>query len=423
MVITKEVAEIALGLSLLVNLGLFLRGLIKKLTQKNRLKDISLKEVLNQLPCNIYWKDLQCRYVACNENNAQHSGLTSADDYSGGSDYDTYPKEEADRLRLIDEEVMRTGETKIIEEKVTEVDGTESLYLSHKVPLRNKHNNIVGLLGVSANITNAKQETIKTLQAAIDKAQAANKFKTEFIHNMEHDIRTPFIGIYGMINILAEQEKDLTKKELLNEVAVCAKELLDYYDDILAFSRIESGSMPIISKNFELKRILNSIVVMERSPATAKGLTLELDYDSKLPVVVIGDANRLKRILINLVSNGIKFTDQGFVKVAVRLIRQNEKDRTVIIQLSVKDSGIGIPKDKQDVIYERFSRLHPSNRGRYKGQGLGLRIVKQFITEMNGDVRLISDEGCGAEFIIDLPFTLPLINHTTEQRRVSAVDV
>jgi two-component system, OmpR family, aerobic respiration control sensor histidine kinase ArcB len=232
---------------------------------------------------------------------------------------------------------------------------------------------------------------------------------------MEHDIRTPFVGVYGMINLLAERETDSEKKSILSDVSLCAKELLDYCDSILDFSKIEAQSFPVVAKAFNLKKLVDSVMTIESIAAKHKKLNFSLNYDNELPPVVIGDPYRLKRILINLISNAIKFTKEGFVRLSASVSRQIPETRNLIVNFSVSDSGIGIPKDKKELIYERFTRVVPSNKGLYKGQGLGLRIVKQFVDELDGDIHLKSEVGEGSTFTIFLALKIPLSDEIIDE--------
>ncbi len=500
--------------------------------------EIDLEEVLAQLPGHIYWKNKDCIFVGSNTNNWKDFGLESLKSFRGKTDYDIFSKQDADQLRIIDEEVIRTGKSKIAEEIVTEPNGKKASYLSHKVPLKNKKGEIIGILGVSVDITASRQNTIdqldmleniiavmpgtvywmnkdgvylgcndnearaiglssrkdivgkrnvdlsgflipevldpvnkkvmdtgkpitleepatlpdgtkgtfisskvpikndkdevigmvgisinitdrkkqeQELRMAKEEAEKSNKIKSDFISNMEHDIRTPFVGIYGMIDILAHQETDPEKKSILRDVSICAKELMDYCDGILDFSRIESESFPIVSKSFILRKVVGSAIAIETIAAKRKKLELSFQYDKQLPAVVIGDPYRLKRILINLVSNAIKFTKEGFTKLSVSLDKHNQDTRRIVAKFTIEDSGMGIPDDKKALIYERFTKVVPSNKGLYKGLGLGLRIVKQFVDELDGDIHLKSEMNKGSTFVVFLPFKIPLSNEIIDE--------
>jgi signal transduction histidine kinase len=308
-------------------------------------------------------------------------------------------------LDKVNQEVMETGVSQVIEEPAAMLDGTQGIFLSNKVPLRNKMGEIIGLLGISMDITN-----LKSLQIAKEKAELASKQKSDFIHNMEHDIRTPFNGVYALARILAEQETDPTKKDRLEKISKSGKELLDYCNAVLDFSNIEAGGANIRHKRFDLKELLSNIITMEGATVAHKNLKLTLNYSDNIPHILIGDDIRIQRIMLNLMSNAIKFTEIGGVKIIVSLAKEKPEQREVVLKIVVEDTGIGISDDKKDIIFEKFTRLSPSNKGKYKGMGLGLYVVKQFMNDLNADIDLISAEGKGTAFICTIPFKLPLEN-------------
>ena len=243
-----------------------------------------------------------------------------------------------------------------------------------------------------------------------EKAEAASRIKTDFILNMQHDIRTPISGIYGMIEVLAEMENRENIKTQLVMVAEAARELLDYCNDIVDFARVDYGIRPVFSQPFNLKELLHSIMRMQVPAAKTKKIRLTLTVGKNIPDVVLSDLYRLKRILINLISNAIKFTKKGYVKVSAHVEKKSNTQNEKILRLTIEDSGIGIPTEKIGFIYEKFARITPSNKGLYKGSGLGLRIVKQFIEEMGGNIYVNSEINQGTIFKVLLPIATPLSN-------------
>lgn len=324
-----------------------------------------------------------------------------------------FPKNVADEYRQNDLEVMKTGKELIKEEAFTLANGKILIQLSSKRPLREENGDIVGIVGNTVDITYLKKIE-EELRDAKERAEIANGIKTEFIRNMEHDIRTPFNGVWGLANYLWRHEIDSQKKELLANITNCAKELLDYCNGILDYSKNEFGSLPISERKFNIRKLIDSVITIEAPPARIKDLNLKLDYDDKIPQILVGDSYRLSRVLINLVSNAIKFTQRGLITLTVKLAKQQDK-RNIIMQFIVDDTGMGIPQEKQDFIYEKFTRITPSNKGIYTGIGLGLRIVKQFVDEMEGEIDLKSEMGKGSSFMCTLPFKLPLLDQMVEE--------
>ena len=306
---------------------------------------------------------------------------------------------------------MRDKDTKVFEDRIPikRPDGHYYYIRTEKKPLY-KDGKMIGVSAVAFDITDQKilEEELNEQKTI---AEQANLIKTEFIRNMEHDIRTPFNGVWGMANFLWEQETDPLKKEYLGDITQSAKELLDYCNGILDFSKVASGLFPITEKKFNLLNVVESVLKIEMPAAKNKNLHLDLHLSKDIPKIVVGDHYRLCRLLINLVSNAIKFTKKGQVSIDVKLL--NKTDDAYLIRFTIKDTGEGIPIEQQSYIFEKFSRLSPSNKGLHKGSGLGLIIVKQFMEEMKGEIDLKSTLGEGTDFICTIPFKVPLTEDFT----------
>ena len=302
-----------------------------------------LNNIINNLPHFIVWKDINSFFLGCNKKFADSVGLTSPQDIVGKTDYDMpWKKEQSDIFIADDQEVIKHGIPKLsYEETQRQRDGTDIVVLVSKVPMFDKHLHIIGILCIYTDITERKKAE-QRLKQAKEEAERANNIKTDFVHNMQHDIRTPFIGIAGMAGLLANMETDPQKKEYLTDIEQCAAELLDYCNSILDFSRIEAGGLTLTEQRFELKELLYSIIDMEKPAANFKELNLSLELDDDLPKVIIGDPYRLQRILINLLSNAIKFTKKGHVTLATRVVNRSDS-RRAILQFIVSDTGIRNP--------------------------------------------------------------------------------
>ncbi|MCB1827376.1 MAG: PAS domain-containing protein [Coxiellaceae bacterium] len=365
-------------------------------------------ELLKYLPVHVFWKYYDGVYMGCNYTFANALGFSSPEDIIGKTDYDLpVDKHDSDLYREDDLEVMRSKKPKLnIEEQQTLSNGRKIFLLTNKVPLFDDDNNVCGVLGVYSDITELKNAQLALL-AAKEEAEISNKMKSDFIQNMEHDIRTPFSGLYGLSKSLWENETDANKKESLGFIVQSAEELLRYCNDILDFDRIESGAWPIIEKKFSIHEVIKKIIAIELPAAKDKKLELQLDIDKEMPEIVIGDSKRIYRILLNLISNAIKFTDKGAIQVSVKPIEKQGK--VLVVRMIVSDSGIGIPEEVRQLIFERFSRVGLANQGAYKGLGLGLKAVKRFVSELDGEVDVISEAGKGSDFICTIPFKLPLV--------------
>jgi len=364
------------------------------------------------MPEHVYWKDKNGNYLGCNNQQAKSLSLAFRKDIVNKIPYDNLAKEQREELRKIDFKVMRSGQSLIVEEPGILEDGTEGVFLTHKVPLRDNNQQVIGLLGISLDITERKKSE-QALKEAKEEAEKANQLKSQFIANMEHDLRTPSGGIAAKTKMLAEREIDQEKKETLELIANAGQQLLELLNNILEFDRINYGTLPILNKKLNINELVNKIVTLELPAAKEKGLSLTATHAADIPNILIGDDFRVGRILVNLISNAIKFTQKGFVEV--RVVLADKRKDEAILSFIVKDSGMGIPKEKQDFIYEEFSRLDPSSRGIYQGPGLGLRIVKRFTKELNGEIEIESALGKGTTFICTLPFKLPLVQKGLKQ--------
>lgn len=377
------------------------------------------ENIIRCMPGNVFWLDKTGATLGCNQNVLDMFNFDSVESFKGlnfpqQGKFGRWSAEATKSFENDTQEVIRTGRAKLnIEElPIPHHDGRMIHFLSSRVPLFNRDGEVIGVVGISFDITERKQMEQALLKAKAS-AEAANNLKIEFIHNMEHDIRTPFSGIYGIAKLLADQETDAKKKSFLTDIVNCAKELLDYSTGILDFAMIESGAVPLISKKFDLRKLIDGLIAMEMPAAKVKELNFTAHFDDDVPHIIMGDRYRLQRVLMNLVGNAIKFTHQGFVRLSVKVAKQVDS-RHIILSFIMEDSGMGIPKEKQNIIYERFSRLIPSNQRLYSGKGLGLRLVKQFVEEMDGDIDITSIVDKGTIFTCTLPFKLPLINKLVE---------
>jgi two-component system aerobic respiration control sensor histidine kinase ArcB len=380
--------------------------ILKKLRTLN---NYVFPEIIDHLPHYIFWKDSDLVFRGCNKIFAEQFGYKNPKEIIGKTDSDfPWPEELRNKYLQDDLEVIRTGMAKLnYEEPQKQTDGSIKTVLVSKVPFYNNKNKVAGVLGVYTDITDRKRKE-EELRLAKESSEIANQLKHDFIQNMEHDIRTPVAGIYSILSAFSEEETDPEKKQILTLTFNAAKELLDYCNGILEFSKLESGLVPIVSKKFNLKKLIERIIAIETPAALVKKLQLTAEFSEDLPKIIISDQSRLQRILINLVSNAIKFTKEGFVKIAVNVAAKKD-DKNIILRITIEDTGIGMPEEKLNIIYEKFSRLHPSNRGVYKGFGLGLPTVKQLIDELDGEVDVVSQPDKGTTFALTIPIKLPLI--------------
>ncbi|HNU13497.1 MAG TPA: ATP-binding protein [Chitinophagaceae bacterium] len=260
-------------------------------------------------------------------------------------------------------------------------------------------------------------QLIAKLEEATAAATKSAKIKDQFLANMSHEIRTPLNAIIGFTKLLSQTPLNAEQQQYSVIIKDAGKNLMNIVNDILDISKIEAGKMRIESKKFDLTHVMQTLEYMFESAAAEKELSFFQQVEKNVPVLLKGDPERLAQILINLISNAIKFTKKGYVNVGVSLY--NEEKEKSWIRFSVKDSGVGVPADMHEKIFQRFEQLNPDEGQVTKGTGLGLSIVKSLVDQMGGEISLSSESGKGSEFTVILPFekvTIPISEENTNEQ-------
>lgn len=360
-----------------------------------------LRTIIDNIPDAIYVKDLDCRKVIANPADVKNCGVSSEEELLHKNDYDLFPKEIADSFFADDQVVIKKGLAVLNrEEFFIDSENNKHWLLTSKIPKRNENGDIVGMVGIGRDITKRKQLEIE-LVSAKEKAEAGSKAKSEFLANMSHEIRTPLNSVVGFSDLLMKSELNDIQQQYISAVYHSANSLLDIINEILDFSKIEAGKLEmehIQTDIFEIGYQISDVISFQ---AYKKSLELLLNIALDIPRFIWTDGVRLRQVLINLLGNAIKFTQQGEVELKVETL-QIFSDTKRKIRFSVRDTGIGINPENQKKVFEAFSQEDASVTRKFGGTGLGLAISRRLIHLMGSELLLESTPGKGSTFYFDL---------------------
>ena len=365
-----------------------------------RQAEARLRDVVEAIPEGVVFLDAEGRYILWNQTYAEiyhdsadlfRVGARLADTLRIGIARGGYPdavgREEewlAARMALLEnpgerhEQRIADGRWLMIEERKTSEGG---------------------VIGLRVDITDMKHQA-QALEAALHRAEAANEAKTEFLANLSHEIRTPLNGVLGMADVLARTPLAPLQRDIVKTIAASAGALNQVLSDLLDFSELESGRLEIVSEAFDIEAVVADCRAMHEAAARDKGLDLTVGVAEAARRRVMGDPNRLRQILANLISNALKFTNRGHVAVHVDL---DEEGRCRFV---VSDTGRGFAPDQAERLFARFEQADGSSTRRHGGLGLGLAICRQLAERMGGTVSATAQPGAGAIFTLVLPLPL-----------------
>jgi signal transduction histidine kinase/CheY-like chemotaxis protein/HPt (histidine-containing phosphotransfer) domain-containing protein len=283
-------------------------------------------------------------------------------------------------------------------------------------PVFDEDKNIISLTISGKDITERKEKERELIKAR-DEAEAATEAKAGFLATMSHEIRTPLTGVIGMGKLLNQTELSPKQQDYVHSILLSGEALLSVINDILDFSKMESAKMELESHPILLKQSIADAFELMSSKAVEKNLSLEFSIQKNVPRYIIGDMARLRQILLNLISNGIKFTVKGKISVHIAVLRQEGEHLQLLFE--VRDTGIGIPTEKRDKLFKSFSQIDSSTAKTYGGSGLGLAISKNLVTLMGGKIWVESESGKGSSFFFTID-SKPVLKEEIPQGKTGA---
>ncbi|MDD5759865.1 MAG: response regulator [Desulfobulbaceae bacterium] len=323
-------------------------------------------------------------------------------------------------------QILETGKSAVLEHVHFDASGGKRYIEIHGHPVFDRQGKIVQVIEHCLDITMRKMVEENLLQAK-NAAEEASRAKSQFLANMSHEIRTPMNGILGFTGLLLAMEQGTAQREYLRMVKQSADRLMDIVADILDVAKIEAGKVELSNEPFSLAQLVQDSVGVLAVKAHEKNLDLVYSLNRQIPAMLIGDSGRLRQIIVNLVSNAIKFTDEGEVVVRVEVLGPAKAgDTEYCLKITVRDTGIGVPLDKQRVIFDSFSQADGSMSRKYGGTGLGLTICEQLVKLMGGEIWVESLPGQGALFAFTVRLGLPCgppFQMTQEVADLAAVSV
>ncbi len=368
-----------------------------------------LDSIINNIPVMMFVKSaVDLSYVRVNSTFEELVGQSNAE-LVGQTDFDIYPEEQAEIFRTNDREVLESGRLLDIPEEPiqTKNHGLRVLH-TKKIPIMDRTGRPSFLLGVSEDIT-VQKEAERALHEAKEAAESASRAKSDFLANMSHEIRTPMNAVIGMTELLLDTDLDPSQHDYVRMAHDSGESLLLLINDILDFSKIEAGKLDLEHAPFRLRDVVGDTMKSLALRAHRRRLELAFEVAPDVHDNLIGDPVRLRQVIINLVGNAIKFTEDGEVVLEVTAgseINADEQTECGVLNFVVRDTGIGIPKETLDRIFDAFEQADTSTTRRFGGTGLGLAISSRLVAMMGGHLHVDSTVGQGSEFRFTIPFDL-----------------
>lgn len=371
----------------------------------------------DQLPDRFYYKDRDSIFRGGNKTWYNFHGYLTLAEAVGNTDLTSQriSREIAQEIFNQEQEMMRTGVPIHRREYHIDADGNETYADSKKVPLYNPNNEIIGLVGLTRDIT----ELVKAEQAlekAKQEAEQAAKAKSSFLAVMSHEIRTPMNGVIGCASLLGSTSLSPEQEQLVRTIQSSGESLLVLINDILDYSKIEAGKINLESSPFQLRLLIEDCIELFSKQVADKQLEINYYIEADVPLTLNGDATRIRQIINNLVGNAIKFTQKGEIFIDVSLATIDSSKHSCGLIIAIKDTGIGISEENQSNLFNAFTQADSSITRKFGGTGLGLVICKKIIEQMNGDIWFKSILGEGTTFYLNLPLNFEVTDFDGEHK-------
>ncbi len=351
------------------------------------------KAFVNNTPALTYIKDRSGRYQFVNSNFEKLFKVTQGS-LIGKSDFAVTGRDSASKVLEIEKRVLETGTPEESVELVTLSDGrlAHFLFVRFVLPMAGGENGL-GVIAIDLSAQKAVEEELRNVSNA---AVEASRLKSEFLANMSHEIRTPMNGVLGMLEVLLDSSLNTSQRDYARVIQESAKSLMMILDDILDFSKLETGKLLFETIEFDLRATVENTIALYAEQCEAKQIEIVSLIAPDVPTSLLGDPGRVKQVLTNLIGNGVKFTDRG--EVTVRISKAAAADERVTLRFEISDTGIGIPEETQKSLFNAFEQADGSLVRKYGGTGLGLSITKHLVEMMNGQITVQSKPGRGSRF-------------------------
>ncbi|MFB3765845.1 MAG: ATP-binding protein [Methanotrichaceae archaeon] len=362
-----------------------------KIEEELRQSEERLRAIFDTAKDLIFIKDASLHYIHVNPAMERFFHLP-ASEIIGKTDIDLLGNEAAEKIQKSNRSVLR-GE--IVEERHTEIRNDMPMtFHTITAPMRDRSGKIAGLCGIARDITDLKRAE-NELKRARGAAEAEAQAKSEFLANMSHEIRTPMNAVIGITSLLLDTNPTSEQRMLIETIQTSGNALISIINDILDLSKSDSGKLKLEGRAFDLESCIDDSLELVAQSASEKGLNLSYRINENTPRIISGDPTRLRQVMVNLLNNAVKFTEAGEIHLSV-----NSKNYGKIheIHFEVRDTGIGIPEDKINNLFQSFSQVDISTTRRYGGTGLGLAISKRLVELMGGRIWVDSIPGKGSTF-------------------------